>query len=113
MYKQRLSPNGSPISQAERHILEASPQKPADANNSSRNATTSCGTCYGAEDPEHPCCNTCDEVCGIAAAGMHHGATLLKHFSLSHSFIASGPGMLPVLKASHAGKSCGPRCTCS
>lgn len=59
VYKQRLSANGAPISQAERHVVEAPAVK---ATNNSGNATAACGTCYGADDPEHPCCNTCDDV---------------------------------------------------
>jgi hypothetical protein len=26
------------------------------------NGTVYCGSCYGAEQEDHPCCNTCDEV---------------------------------------------------
>jgi endoplasmic reticulum-Golgi intermediate compartment protein 3 len=26
------------------------------------NGTAYCGSCYGAEQEDHPCCNTCDEV---------------------------------------------------
>lgn len=67
MYKQRLSPSGDPVSQAERHLLKKSGVQAAASNsssNSSSNATAACGTCYGAEDADHPCCNTCDEVGG-------------------------------------------------
>jgi hypothetical protein len=81
IYKQRLAANGAPLSQAERHVLAPPELKPAPrapelaAGASSGGAAgavdapaaaaaAACGSCYGAEDAEHPCCNTCDEVSG-------------------------------------------------
>ena len=32
------------------------------------NGTAYCGSCYGAQQDEHQCCNTCDEVRGCAFA---------------------------------------------
>jgi hypothetical protein len=85
IYKQRLAANGAPVAQAERHVLTAPEAKPAPgelpagggaaagAANGTANGTAAaaagggkpgCGTCYGAESQEQPCCNTCDDVSG-------------------------------------------------
>ena len=41
-----------------------SPAAPSAASSSpsSSPSASSCGTCYGAEDADHPCCNSCDDV---------------------------------------------------
>jgi len=79
VYKQRLSPSGVPVSQAERHVLAPPSTAPlpgaAGANHTAATATAACGTCYGAEDADHPCCNTCDEV---RAAYQRKGWVMLK-----------------------------------
>ncbi|KAI8476232.1 MAG: endoplasmic reticulum vesicle transporter-domain-containing protein [Monoraphidium minutum] len=79
VYKQRLSPSGTALSQAERHHLARSPEanttSPAaaalpaavaagnDTAGAGGNGTAAaCGNCYGAEDGDHPCCATCDDV---------------------------------------------------
>ncbi len=56
MYKQRLSTAGLPIYNVEKHDVGA-----VLAPNST-NAT--CGSCYGSEDADVKCCNTCDDVGG-------------------------------------------------
>ena len=53
MYKQRLTINGEPI--------EDKPKKSDLARNEVGNNGT-CGSCYGAETAEIPCCNTCEQV---------------------------------------------------
>lgn len=55
MYKQRLSPDGQPVKEAEKHDVTATKAVPA-AN------ASACGSCYGAEEKAGDCCNTCDEV---------------------------------------------------
>ncbi|GBF88431.1 hypothetical protein Rsub_01143 [Raphidocelis subcapitata] len=82
VYKQRLASNGAPIAQAERHVLTPPSKEPlpAAANGTGAaaaagaaaagggaagagagSAAAACGSCYGAESSEQPCCNTCDE----------------------------------------------------
>ncbi|GLC35510.1 hypothetical protein PLESTF_001383200 [Pleodorina starrii] len=61
VYKQRLSANGSPVKEAEKHNVDATKKTPPVIT--SENATAPvCGSCYGAEDKQGDCCNTCDEV---------------------------------------------------
>lgn len=55
VYKQRLSKEGANIKEAVRHEVESTKVVTV-----SDNAT--CLSCYGAEDLEFPCCNTCDDV---------------------------------------------------
>lgn len=56
IYRQRLGSNGKPVMEAEKHLL--GPQKPPEEN-----ATAdSCGSCYGAETEERPCCGTCADI---------------------------------------------------
>lgn len=72
VYKQRLRPDGSPVKEAERHDVHATKTDIKPATN------VTCGPCYGAEDAETACCNTCDEVRaayrrrGWALAGVEH-----------------------------------------
>ncbi|GBF91637.1 hypothetical protein Rsub_03941 [Raphidocelis subcapitata] len=78
--KQRLSASGAPVSDAERHSIGgggAAPKQPAAAGGGGNGtvAAAKCGTCYGAEDSEHPCCNTCAEV---RAAYERKGWTALR-----------------------------------
>lgn len=56
VYKQRLSVAGEPVYQAEKHDVTSTKKQVDPTSN------VTCGTCYGAEDSEAPCCNTCDEV---------------------------------------------------
>lgn len=62
VYKQRLSKNGQPLQEAEKHDVHST--KKTNATAASKPA---CGSCYGAETEVGQCCNTCDEV----RQGMH------------------------------------------
>ncbi|KXZ47245.1 hypothetical protein GPECTOR_36g10 [Gonium pectorale] len=65
VYKQRLSANGSPVKAVEKHNVDATKKKVAAVNGTAADNTTAapaCGSCYGAEDKQGDCCNTCDEV---------------------------------------------------
>ncbi|KAG2438865.1 hypothetical protein HYH02_010663 [Chlamydomonas schloesseri] len=75
VYKQRLSKNGTPLKEVEKHNVDATKKKAPAAVNATlagheagaggENGTalaTGCGSCYGAEDKQGDCCNTCDEV---------------------------------------------------
>lgn len=54
MFKQRISPEGVPI---------GSPSVEIVGNNVKHDLPAGyCGQCYGAETPEKPCCNTCDDL---------------------------------------------------
>lgn len=57
VYKKRLDKNGNPISTAVQEKKLGGPQI-----DSPKNGTEECGSCYGAEEKEGDCCNTCDEV---------------------------------------------------
>ncbi len=57
VYKQRLSASGSPVREAERHDVKSTKKAEVKVV-----GNTTCGACYGAEDAENACCNTCDEV---------------------------------------------------
>jgi hypothetical protein len=61
VYKQRLSKTGAPLSAAERHDIDASQAAPL-ANGTAALTAGGCGSCYGANDAEHPCCDTCDQA---------------------------------------------------
>ncbi|GAX82664.1 hypothetical protein CEUSTIGMA_g10090.t1 [Chlamydomonas eustigma] len=56
VYKQRLSASGTPLKEAEKHNVHATKKEPVHSTNAS------CMTCYGAQETEDQCCNTCDEV---------------------------------------------------
>jgi hypothetical protein len=102
IFKQRLSPTGAKVSEAERHVVastwkqhpsghhagdhhagpHAAGPEPTPAgghggadHGGGANATAAgaCGSCYGAEDAEHPCCNSCSEV-GRRGQGARRGA---------------------------------------
>ncbi|XP_050529523.1 endoplasmic reticulum-Golgi intermediate compartment protein 3 [Daktulosphaira vitifoliae] len=68
IYKRRLDLNGVPLSDPKKTNDVGS--KPVDksfnslkaAENSKINISTSCGSCYGAETSNKPCCNTCEDV---------------------------------------------------
>lgn len=72
IFKKRYDKDGKPIGvDARKEDLDAKtddvpPAPPAGTikGNGSAVGTSSdmCGSCYGAETPVHPCCNTCDEV---------------------------------------------------
>lgn len=53
MYKQRLTLEGVPID-----------EKPTKSDLARNEVTTNktCGSCYGAETADAPCCNTCEQV---------------------------------------------------
>jgi hypothetical protein len=101
IFKQRLSATGATVSEVERHVVASTWKKPphgghahsdhGHAANSSAGvhdhghgaaaAAAACGSCYGAEDAEHPCCNTCSEVglgrrAGALGAGVHSPGAL-------------------------------------
>jgi uncharacterized membrane protein YgcG len=79
VFKQRLSADGAPVSGSERHIVapptfaphhatEGAQQQQqqhdaiSSSNGTAADAASKCGSCYGADDPDHPCCATCDDV---------------------------------------------------
>ena len=87
MYKQRVGADGAPLAEVERHTLAPATYMPAGNNASAALDSSSgigsgshspdaaahaeghagskgdsCGSCYGAEDADHPCCSTCDAV---------------------------------------------------
>ncbi|EFJ50127.1 hypothetical protein VOLCADRAFT_80399 [Volvox carteri f. nagariensis] len=62
VYKQRLSANGSPVKEVEKHNVEATKKVVPVNGTENSTATPVCGSCYGAEDRQGDCCNTCDEV---------------------------------------------------
>ncbi|KAI8469965.1 MAG: endoplasmic reticulum vesicle transporter-domain-containing protein [Monoraphidium minutum] len=110
VYKQRLSRTGQPLSQAERHIVAPTVGAPnataglagaagAAAVDSAGTAAAACDTCYGAEDAEHPCCNTCDEV---RSAYQRKGWVMLKLADISQ---CAHDGYLEAVKAQE-GEGC-------
>ena len=65
VFKQRLTGGGKPIDQGSKHDFAATKggEMPADgAVNAGPGGNATCGSCYGAETPERPCCNSCDDV---------------------------------------------------
>ncbi|CAG0880914.1 unnamed protein product [Cyprideis torosa] len=54
VYKQRLDLNGNPIQNPESYDVGSAVAVTT--------TTPKCGSCYGAETKEMPCCNTCDQV---------------------------------------------------
>lgn len=74
MYKQRLSASGQTIKEAEKHDIHQTKTKVAANDTAAANATTAgtpgCGSCYGAEDKEGDCCNTCEEVRRAGAGAL-------------------------------------------
>ena len=64
VYKKRLQADGTPIDEGIKHTigpenLDLMSKDKVDENG------TACGSCYGAQTPTQPCCNTCDEVMAI------------------------------------------------
>jgi hypothetical protein len=57
IFKIRLTQDGRQIS-TEKHEVN-SPTKAAEGE---KNSVTGCGDCYGSEDEERKCCNTCEQV---------------------------------------------------
>uniref|UniRef100_A0A061R484 Endoplasmic reticulum-golgi intermediate compartment protein 3-like n=1 Tax=Tetraselmis sp. GSL018 TaxID=582737 RepID=A0A061R484_9CHLO len=57
VYRRRLSAEGLPLDDGERHHVG-----PSEQVNASAADTPECGSCYGANDKDDQCCNTCDEV---------------------------------------------------
>ena len=58
IFKKRYDKDGNPVDvDARREDLD---DKTADKDNST--ASKDCGSCYGAETEERPCCNTCEDV---------------------------------------------------
>eukprot|EP00798_Chlamydomonas_sp_ICE-L_P025639 gene25639-11297_t len=66
--KQRLSPKGIPLTEAEKHDVHDTKRVSFDHSDNS-----SCMSCYGAEDHEGQCCNSCDDV---RSAYQHKGWAL-------------------------------------
>ncbi|KAG2483070.1 hypothetical protein HYH03_018053 [Edaphochlamys debaryana] len=62
VYKQRLSPSGSPVKEAEKHNVEETKKKAMAEATADNSTAPVCGSCYGAEEKQGDCCNTCDEV---------------------------------------------------
>lgn len=58
LFKQRLAKDGSAVTESE--ILVVEEQKQNKLNETM--VTPGCGSCYGAETEDRPCCNTCQEV---------------------------------------------------
>jgi len=54
--KQRVSAAGKPIGEPEHHDVHHTRKDVIKGN------STACGSCYGAETAQQPCCNTCEEV---------------------------------------------------
>jgi hypothetical protein len=54
IWKKRLGPDGNPLAVEKEAV--------GDAVSHALNASDSCGSCYGAETPAQPCCQTCEEV---------------------------------------------------
>ncbi len=72
MYKQRLSANGSPVKEVEKHNVDATKKVTPVNVTTNETATPVCGSCYGAEEKHGDCCNTCDEV-GVDGARLRGG----------------------------------------
>eukprot|EP00878_Enallax_costatus_P011895 GHUV01012419.1.p1 GENE.GHUV01012419.1~~GHUV01012419.1.p1 ORF type:complete len:384 (+),score=81.13 GHUV01012419.1:266-1417(+) len=53
--KQRIGANGAPVSKVEQHDVKQTQRKES-------NVTSGCGSCYGAENEQFKCCNTCEDV---------------------------------------------------
>jgi len=65
IFKKRYDKDGNPINvDARREDLDdkADATITNDNNNATASKNESCGSCYGAETPEQPCCNTCADV---------------------------------------------------
>jgi len=66
IYKRRLNLDGNPISEPEKSDDIGSVKKFDNSTKSNDINNTdikeSCGSCYGAESINFPCCNTCDDV---------------------------------------------------
>lgn len=59
IFRKRLSGDGTPLDDGEKHEVGS---KQALEPPAAGNGTVYCGSCYGAQQDEHQCCNTCDEV---------------------------------------------------
>ena len=64
MYKRRLTAEGNPIDEGEKHDVGPETQDHPLVSKHGKDLEngTYCGSCYGSEDEEGDCCNTCDEV---------------------------------------------------
>lgn len=60
IFKIRLSSDGRQLS-TEKQELNAKPV-PVDPTTAVAKPESSCGDCYGSQDDERPCCNTCEDV---------------------------------------------------
>lgn len=58
VYKRRLDQEGKPLADPVKHEVGEVEK----VDNSSSSTTQKCGSCYGAETEDQPCCNTCQEV---------------------------------------------------
>lgn len=62
IFKQRLDSMGNVIFEAERHDVGPAPKSLNDTSITSNSSEPKCGSCYGAEDENRKCCNTCSEL---------------------------------------------------
>lgn len=60
VYKKRLRADGTPIDEGIKH--EIGPENIDESTVMKTENGTVCGSCYGAQTANQPCCNTCDEV---------------------------------------------------
>eukprot|EP01135_Chromosphaera_perkinsii_P009930 Nk52_evm23s1967 gene=Nk52_evmTU23s1967 len=63
LYKRRMDDNGAFIEEVQKHEVnpESQPSE-EDLKRHEQEAKPGCGSCYGAESEEFPCCNSCDDV---------------------------------------------------
>ena len=61
VYKRRLDLDGNPLQEAEREQQLGEAAKIVNDTSKSTEVVT-CGSCYGAENEELKCCNTCQDV---------------------------------------------------
>lgn len=62
VYKQRIDAHGRVLEEHDPKRHDVGPTAKV-SNKDEKTGSSDCGSCYGAEDPEHrPCCKTCGEV---------------------------------------------------
>ncbi len=71
VYKKRLQADGTPIDEGIKHTIGPENIDLMSKENSDENGTV-CGSCYGAQTPTQPCCNTCDEVIAVSLCKEGH-----------------------------------------
>eukprot|EP00096_Caligus_rogercresseyi_P007870 TRINITY_DN25_c0_g3_i1.p1 TRINITY_DN25_c0_g3~~TRINITY_DN25_c0_g3_i1.p1 ORF type:complete len:386 (+),score=113.04 TRINITY_DN25_c0_g3_i1:87-1244(+) len=62
IYKRRLSLEGSPMEEPRRETEVGQKKTTHAPSPKNETSTPPCGSCYGAETPGNPCCNSCGEV---------------------------------------------------